>query len=262
MRAIHPPPPPSSVCRVWRGYIAGWGRQLGGGGRRRHRVFLAKLDLQNAYWSIKPPRAWRRAFVVESQSGRRYRYARLPCGWSYSPAICQALVTAVIRRVLGRKGIKGWVYLDNVLLSARRRLRRGVRECIRRLRAAGFIVGGKSEPSPKEQITFIGKRINTREGTIGNSVGALISAFRTWVRGVGRGRLPSKAMERLLGKVCWLARPNAGLGHSWLLEKKLTHRHKSSNNRAQKKTVNKHCAAPQGTETLIANIQKTSGAAL
>ena len=142
------------------------------------------------------------------------RYARLPFGWSYSLAICQVLVTAVIRRVLGRKGIKGWVYLDDILLSARsrRRLHRGVRECIHRLRAAGFIVGGKSEPSPKEQITFIGKRIDTREGIISNSVGALIGAFRTWIRGVGRGQLPSKATESFLGKVCWLARPNAGLG--------------------------------------------------
>ena len=29
------------------------------------------------------------------------------------------------------------------------------------------------------------------------------------------------------------------------LKKKLTQRHNSSNNRAQKKTVNKHCAAPR-----------------
>ena len=36
------------------------------------------------------------------------------------------------------------------------------------------------------------------------------------------------------------------------------HRHKSSNNSAQKKTVNKHCAAPQGIEILNANIQKAS----
>ena len=29
---------------------------------------------------------------------------------------------------------------------------------------------------------------------------------------MGRGRLPSAAMERFLGKLCWLGRPNAGLG--------------------------------------------------
>ena len=46
------------------------------------------------------------------------------------------------------------------------------------------------------------------------------------------------------------------------LKKKWTHRHKRSNNRAQKKTLNTHCAAPQGIETLIADIQKTSAAVL
>ena len=58
-------------------------RNRGGG-----RVFLTKLDLQNAYWSIRLPPLWRRVFVVKGGSGRRFRYARLPFGWSYSPAIC------------------------------------------------------------------------------------------------------------------------------------------------------------------------------
>ena len=121
---------------------------------------------------------------------------------------------AVVRRVLSLGGIRGWVYLDDILLSARRkaRLRRAVRDCKRALRRAGFIVGAKSETTPTESISFIGKHIDTRAGTIGNAVGAMVGAFRAWVRGVGRGRLPSAAMERLLGKLCRLGRPNAGLG--------------------------------------------------
>ena len=39
-------------------------------GVKRGRVFLAKLDLQNAYWSIHLPAAWRRIFVVQGASGR------------------------------------------------------------------------------------------------------------------------------------------------------------------------------------------------
>ena len=73
------------------------------------------------------PPLWRRVFVVQGGSGSRFRYARLPFGWSYSSAICQRLVLAVVRRVLSRRGIRGWVYLDDILLSARRkaRLRKG-----------------------------------------------------------------------------------------------------------------------------------------
>ena len=152
--------------------------------------------------------------MVEGGSGRRFRYARLPFGWSYSPAICQRLVLAVVRRVLSRRGIRGWVYLDDIRLSAGRkgRLRKAVRDCAALLRRAGFIVGAKSEISPTESISFIGKQIDTKAGTIGNATGALVGAFRSWVRGSGRGRLPTCAMERLLGKLCWLGRPNAGLG--------------------------------------------------
>ena len=189
-------------------------RSATGGGGGRGRVFLAKLDLQNAYWSIRLPPLWRKVFVVEGASGRRFRYARLPFGWSYSPAICQRLVMAVVRQVVSRRGIRGWVYLDDILLSARRkaRLRRAVSDCIALLRRAGFIVGEKSETSPTECISFIGKQIDMKAGTVGNATCALVGAFRSWVRGVGRGRLPTCAMERLLGKLCWLGRPNAGLG--------------------------------------------------
>ena len=66
----------------------GVGDWRGVGGRRQRRVFLETLDLQNAYLSIKLPHAWRRAFVVESQSSRRYQYSKLPFSWSYSPAMC------------------------------------------------------------------------------------------------------------------------------------------------------------------------------
>ena len=143
-------------------------RNRQGGGR----VYLANLDLQDAYWSIRlPPPRWRRVFVVQGGSGRKFRYARLPFGWSYSPVICQRLIMAVVRRVLSGV-IRGWVYLDDILLSARRkaRLRRTVRDCKRALRRAGFIVGAKSETTPSESI-------DTRAGTIGNTVGALVGAF-------------------------------------------------------------------------------------
>ena len=48
------------------------------------------------------------------------RGLRLPFGWSYITAICQRLIFAVVCRVLSKRGIWGWVYLDDILLSARR----------------------------------------------------------------------------------------------------------------------------------------------
>ena len=172
-----PGSPRNSDCQGWRPSATGWGmRALGVWGGGRCRVFLAKLDLQNAYWSIRVPPAWRSVFVVGGRSGRRFRYARLPFGWAYSPVICQKLVSSVIRGALSRRGVRGWVYLDDILLSCRSksRLRGAVRDCIRRLRRAGFIVGPKSEPDPTERLGFIGKQIDTKAGTISNAVGALV----------------------------------------------------------------------------------------
>ena len=40
---------------------------------RGAKIFVAKLDLQSAYWSIHLPPAWRRVFVVASHSSRRFR---------------------------------------------------------------------------------------------------------------------------------------------------------------------------------------------
>ena len=166
-------------------------RRVGGA---RCRVFLAKLDLQNAYWSIRLPTAWRSVFVVGGRSGRRFRYARLPFGWAYSPVICQKLVSSVIRGALSRRGVRGWVYLNDILLScrSRSRLRGAVRDCIRRLRRAGFFVGAKSEPEPTERLGFFGKQIHNKAGTISNAVGALVGAFRAWFRGLAGGACPQR----------------------------------------------------------------------
>ena len=150
--------------------------QQGGGGGR---VFLAKLDLQNAYRSMRLPPMWRKVLVVKGGSGRKFRYARLPFGWSYSPAICQQFVLAVVRRVLSRRGIRGWVYLDDILLSARRkgRLRGAIRECQRLLRRAGFIVGAKSETTPTECISFIGKQLDRHYQQRGRCSGGCLSGL-------------------------------------------------------------------------------------
>ena len=62
---------------------------------------MCKIDLQNCYWSISPPRSWRRVFVVEVH-GVRYKFTRLPFGLRHSPAICETLVQALFRSALSK----------------------------------------------------------------------------------------------------------------------------------------------------------------
>ena len=212
-----PGSPRNSDCQGWRPSATGWDvRALGVWGGAGAVFFWQSWTCRMLTGaSASPPPG---AVFLWLGGGRvgvsGMRYARLPFGRAYSPVICQKLVSSVIRGALSRRGVRGWVYLDDILLLCRSksRLRGAVRDCIRRLRRAGFIVGAKSEPNPTERLSFIGKQIDTKAGTISNAVGALVGAFRAWIRGVGGGRLPSKVMERLLGKLCWLSRPNAGLG--------------------------------------------------
>ena len=89
----------------------------------------------------------------------KLQYAGLPLGSSYSLAICQRLVLAVVRTVVSCRGIRGWVYLDDLLLVAggKGRLRRAIWEWQRLLSRAGFIVGAKSKTTSTKCINFIGK---------------------------------------------------------------------------------------------------------
>ena len=59
--------------------------RFGGGGGRG--LWMEKLDLTNAYWSIRLPGKWRRVFVVRAGE-QGWHYTRLPFGWKYSPAVC------------------------------------------------------------------------------------------------------------------------------------------------------------------------------
>mmetsp|Transcript_64205 Transcript_64205/g.106178 ORF Transcript_64205/g.106178 Transcript_64205/m.106178 type:complete len:130 (-) Transcript_64205:1100-1489(-) len=99
--------------------------------------WMCKIDLQNCYCSISLPRSWRRVFVVEVH-GLRYKFTRLPFDWRHSRAICQTLVQALVRLALSKvsKAVRSQVYLDDVLLDAKRRrvLIKGRRAVVRKLR--------------------------------------------------------------------------------------------------------------------------------
>ena len=126
-----------------------WMRGGGGGG-----AWMAKLDLQNAFWSVVLPRGWRRVFVLQTADGRSYRYTRLPFGWRYSPLICQSLFRGIVAAALRGVRARAWVYIDDSLVTARSpsKVRRAVRLIIRRLQRAGFTISQKSETTPTSKL--------------------------------------------------------------------------------------------------------------
>ena len=125
-------------------------------------LYMCKLDLTNAYWSIIFPRRWRRTFVVQTGQ-RRWRFRRLPFGCKYSAAICQRLVPGIVARALCDTNVDWDVYLDDILITATSpaAARAGVQRVAAALRDAGFIISPKSELGPSTCITFLRKRLDS-----------------------------------------------------------------------------------------------------
>ena len=151
------------------------------------KLWMCKLDLSNASWSIRLPRSWRRTFVM--RAGRqRWRIPTLPFGWKYSPVICQRLVQGIVSSALRGYSATWHVYLDDVLITARsqRVAAKAIQAAAQALRAAGYIISPKSEMEPTTDITFIGKRPNSITRSISNTMEMMTAATRLWVHALGR----------------------------------------------------------------------------
>ena len=132
---------------------------------------MCKLDLSNCYWSIRLPALWRHNFkvYVPGQGGRGYRWTGLPSGWSFSPVVCQKLVSGIVRGVLARLQMDGFVHLDDILLVARRsKVRRGAHCVAQKLCRPGFLISPKSMCEPTQRLDFIGKWFENEKGNVEN----------------------------------------------------------------------------------------------
>lgn len=176
-------------------------------------VYMTKTDLANCYWSIKLPQEWRRVFVVTA-GGRRYRITRLPFGWSYSPSICQRLVSGIVRGSLRAPHDDPETYLDDILVAepSKRRTKRVTRAATSRLRRAGFLISPKSDHDPSTRQLFVGKVLDSKDHSMSNLAGTVAAALRGWLRAALRGFTSTKLLRSLLGRLQWATRPLGGAG--------------------------------------------------
>ena len=169
------------------------GREVISAGRK---VYMANLEMQNAFWGVKLPPALRRIFVVKGvrRGARR----------------CVCLLCHLPNRGMGNHGRCGEEGEGKLLGTHSRYSPTGVhnggvavhgaaREETRAV--CGFIVGDKSEPQPVEKIKFIGNYVDAKTGRKSNTVGGIVGSLRVSVRGVGRKKVPSKSLSRMLGQL-------------------------------------------------------------
>ena len=187
-----------------------------------HKAFLGKIDLSDCFWSIRMPYKWCRVFRVNTPQGC-FRWLTLPFGWKDSPVLCQRLVSALVRRALRDLRARGVTYLDDVLVSAvgRCRLRVAARRVSRVLGKAGFLISPKSAIEPVRSLDFFGKQFSAAALTVENKPGIIGGVVALPLLGIVQNRPSARMAARLLGKLEWAVRPNAGLapfvagGHCW-----------------------------------------------
>ena len=190
----------------------------------RRKAFLGKIDLGNCFWSIRMPYRWCRVFLVNTPQGC-FRWLTLPFGWKYSSVLCQRLVSALVTRAPRGLRARGVTCLDDVLVSAvgRCRLRVAARRVSRVLGRAGFLISPKSVVAPVRTLDFIGKQFSAAAMTVDNKPTVIGGVVALRLLGVVQNRLSARLAARLLGKLEWAVRPNAGLapfvagGHCWKL---------------------------------------------
>ena len=139
--------------------------------------------------------------------------------------LCQKLVSALVRRALRDLRARGVTYLDVVLVSAvgRHRLLVAASRVSRVLGRAGFLISPKSVIEPVQTLDFIGKQFSAAAMTVENKPGVIAGVVALSLLGIVQNRLSARLAARLLGKLEWAVRPNAGLapfvagGHCWKL---------------------------------------------
>ena len=166
------------------------------------KLWMCKLDLSNAYWSIRLPRPWRCTFVIAA-GRRRWRYTSLPFGWKYSAVIRQRPVRGIVSRALEGMPVTWHVYVDDVLVTARSKGMAAsvIRKAAAAMRDTGFIISPKSKMEPSTEITFLGKRLDSVVRSITNTRGMLMATMRLWVPALGSGRATPREAVRLLGRL-------------------------------------------------------------
>ena len=150
-----------------------------GGGRKK--LYMAKLDLSNCFWSVRLPQQWVGDFSV-CVGHAQYVWQSSPFGWKYSPLLCQKLVYSVVRTSIWWLPLLFFVYLDDILIVGTRRfVRKAVRQARHRLQRVGFVLSPRSETEPRRHLDFVGKIFDLGNGTRANRQGMLRGLVRLWL---------------------------------------------------------------------------------
>ena len=177
------------------------------------RYYATLVNLSHAFWSFVLPAHARRPFRFRATGGGVCSLDRLPCGWKYSPIICQFALSAIVTPLIPKEIILLY-YMDDFLLvgPGPAELARVTTLVAEALRKHGFIVSPKSTLSPVERIFFLGKWLDSSTRTNSSHLRAFLQMLSAWLRVAVRTLNYSRLVGKLVGFMQWHVRPRLGNG--------------------------------------------------
>jgi hypothetical protein len=175
-------------------------------------LFLAKLDLQEAYRSIPLHESCYEytglQWLFAGDSSPTYFFdARLPFGASRSCHIFQSLTDSVIR-MLDKKGIRAIGYIDDYLLvcDSLEECEIALKVTVDLIESLGLSINWSKVDGSAQKLTFLGVEVNCIERTLALPAKKLCEVnelLQTWV---GRKKATKKDIQKLVGKLSWCSR--------------------------------------------------------
>lgn len=173
--------------------------------------FFAKVDLKNAYRSVKLSKH------SQTVTGLRWEFegrgevflkdTRLPFGASLSPGIFHRLTQAV-KRIMSRKGFDLMiVYLDDFLIISRSKeaCAQALSVLIQLLRKLGFAIHWGKVIDPTQRITFLGIELDSIEMTLRLPQDKLDLLRQELKSFLNRNRASKRQLQSLAGRLSWAA---------------------------------------------------------
>lgn len=173
--------------------------------------FLAKLDLQNAYRSVKihPSNYQATGIKWRFHGSSKFTYmvdTRLPFGAARSPEIFNKLTQAVrvIMKMQGHNSIV--VYLDDFLVIDKtyEGCQRSLYALMKLVRELGFQINYSKLDGPSQEITFLGLVLNSVERTIRVPENKLHEIHCLLHKTLNAHKVTKQHIQQIVGKLNWI----------------------------------------------------------
>ena len=165
-----------------------------------------EIDLSNCDWSVHLRPAMAGAVRVAA-AGTTYALVRVPFGWHQVPGLVLHLIADVLSELPDTQMVIVR-YLDNILFVGRDRLvtTQVARDTAAHLACKGFIVSLKSILDATQFLTLMGKQLSLNRPPVAHKPEGLADIVGRWVT-LSLAHYTCKPLQRLLGRIGWLARP-------------------------------------------------------